>query len=66
MRNLLLFIVFTLGLSACGCHAPFSRCNFNCTYVESDSTNSVTCSACSKADIEELEDAGWECGRGHK
>ena len=59
MKKLLLVAaVAVLGLSAC-------KKDYDCTYTYEllgvEYTSEATCTKCSKSDVQELEDAGWEC-----
>jgi hypothetical protein len=59
MRKLLLVAaVAVVGLSAC-------RKTYDCTYTYEvlgvEYTTEAKCEKCNKSDVQQLEDAGWEC-----
>ncbi len=61
MKKVLLFAAvgaFAISLSSC---AKDYDCTYDTTILGTTTTTTTTCAKCSKDDVAELEDAGWEC-----
>lgn len=61
MKKVLLFAAvgaFAVSLSSC---TKDYECTYETTILGTTTTTTTTCEKCSKDDVQELEDAGWEC-----
>lgn len=59
MKKLILIAaVAVAGLTSC---KKDYECTYELTILGTTTTSTATCAKCSKSDVQELEDAGWEC-----